>query len=92
MQFREIVRPLDRSNRRNDVDREGGRGSEGVEVIHWTIGKFSEWSMASSHLGKVFKTKETERSSREMEREGARRSLRVEGMKLLELKLSASIG
>lgn len=49
----------------------GGRGSEGVEVIHWTIGKFSEWSMASSHLGKVFKTKETvERSSREMEREG----------------------
>lgn len=49
--------------------------------------------MASSHLGKVFKTKETvERSSREMEKEGARRSLRVEGMKLLELKLSASIG
>lgn len=49
----------------------GGRGSEGVEVIHWTIGKFSERSMASSHLGKVFKTKETvERSSREMEREG----------------------
>lgn len=66
MQFREIVKPLDRSNRRNNVDGEGEREEDQrkSKFIHWTIGKFSEWSMprprervSASHLGKVFKTK-----------------------------------
>lgn len=80
MQFREIVKPLDRSNRRNNVDGEEEREEDQrkSKFIHWTIGKFSEWSMprprervSASHLGKVFKTKgRVEWSSREMWREG----------------------
>lgn len=48
MQFREIVKPLDRSNRRNNVDGEGEREEDQrkSKFIHWTIGKFSEWSMS----------------------------------------------
>lgn len=41
MQFREIVRPLDRSNRRNDVDREGGEEDQRESKLY--IGRLASF-------------------------------------------------
>lgn len=85
MQFREIVKPLDRSNRRDDVDEGGGENQRGVEVYtldDWQVFR-AVYALAASHLGKVFKT--VERSSREMAKGEGREDL-FERMKLLEAK------
>lgn len=88
MQFREIVKPLDRSNRRDDVDEGGGEDQRGVEVYtldDWQVFR-AVYALAASHLGKVFKTGETvERSSREMAKGEGREDF-FERMKLLEAK------
>lgn len=86
MQFREIVKPLDRSNRRDDEgEGEDQRGIEVYTLDDWQVFR-AVYALAASHLGKVFKTGETvERSSREMAKGEGRGDL-FERMKLLEAK------
>ena len=90
MQFREIVKPLDRSNRRDDVDEGGGEDQRGVEVYtldDWQVFR-AVYALAASQLGKVFKTGETVMMI-EPHRgtdEGEGREDFFERMKLLEAK------